>query len=591
MTKIQLLLQGYETDNHNSYSVTVETFVTLYVYKSLNVALNDFEIIIVNYKDNGDKFRIQINREKYSYIDHVDIVERATACNPPILFLGDGHVIAGLCSVVRSIIKSCLATNSNGFCSKLLGFKSACLQSPTESSIWTKYCEMDIITCIKSMNQFFCGGKKGESVVVDRYSIPEDLLKFESHLKQPVRAHNVYKLADELSNMQIDRSTPIRHLSIEHKFAEGHNLTLSDAVLFPCFYIIFERFFHRSQSNIPIPLIKKWFENVRHYDENRLERVFKELRYGEEPVSEKVVTSYEVEKLIDFSLYKSDPNRYKPKNRIYTRQADIEKSLKLIELLENIVVSSDIDKHNTLGRQQSPINWCTIPDDILDVDSIPVSRLKRKRDQLLNMAAEIVSIAKNGDRIVDFCSGTGHLAILLAHLLPHCHIILLETKEFSVNIAKERAAKLHLKNISFYQCNLDYFTQPFEIGTSLHACGVATDIVLQLCVKKRAHFVSAPCCYGKIHQMPHVTYPRSKLFSRVITYSDYNYIAHCADQTHDIATGKCNQEKSVQGDRCMDIIDTDRKIMAEENGYRVILTKMIPENCSIKNRMLVGISK
>ena len=62
------------------------------------------------------------------------------------------------------------------------------------------------------------------------------------------------------------------------------------------------------------------------------------------------------------------------------------------------------------------------------------------------------------------------------------------------------------------QTNLDYFTGDFDVGTCLHACGVATDLVLQRCLDKRASFVVCPCCYGAI-QNPHtVLYPRSRAF-------------------------------------------------------------------------------
>ena len=51
-------------------------------------------------------------------------------------------------------------------------------------------------------------------------------------------------------------------------------------------------------------------------------------------------------------------------------------------------------------------------------------RLEKKCQQLENLASAVIGMAKPGDVIVDFCSGGGHLAILLAYLLPSvCEII------------------------------------------------------------------------------------------------------------------------------------------------------------------------
>jgi len=88
---------------------------------------------------------------------------------------------------------------------------------------------------------------------------------------------------------------------------------------------------------------------------------------------------------------------------------------------------------------------------------LPESRLERKGQQLENLAKAALKLARNGDIIVDFCSGAGHLGIILAHFLPRCHVILLENKEESLRRARQRVDKLNLSNVSFYQCNLDYF--------------------------------------------------------------------------------------------------------------------------------------
>ena len=54
----------------------------------------------------------------------------------------------------------------------------------------------------------------------------------------------------------------------------------------------------------------------------------------------------------------------------------------------------------------------------------------------------------------------------------------MENKEESLMRAILRVKRLGLSNCRFFQGNMDYFTGKFDIGVSLHACGVATDLVI-----------------------------------------------------------------------------------------------------------------
>jgi hypothetical protein len=38
---------------------------------------------------------------------------------------------------------------------------------------------------------------------------------------------------------------------------------------------------------------------------------------------------------------------------------------------------------------------------------------------------------------------------------------------------------------------------PFDLGFCLHACGMLTDWVQEICVAARASYVLCPCCYGQ----------------------------------------------------------------------------------------------
>lgn len=48
----------------------------------------------------------------------------------------------------------------------------------------------------------------------------------------------------------------------------------------------------------------------------------------------------------------------------------------------------------------------------------------------------------------------------------------------------------------------------FIFQVALHACGVATDMVIEHCIKTRASFVTCPCCYGFIQNTSKFNFPK-----------------------------------------------------------------------------------
>jgi len=162
-------------------------------------------------------------------------------------------------------------------------------------------------------------------------------------------------------------------------------------------------------------------------------------------------------------------------------------------------------------------------------------------------------------------------------------VILVENKEESVRRATQRIACSGAKNITVVQCNLGRFHAPFNIGICLHGCGIATDLVLAKCVAACASFVVSPCCYGSLHNVHPVVYPRSDLFNTAgVKYSEYLAIGHAADQT------EATIAKSGQGRICMAVVDSDRCHMAKQFGYITRLFLMTPPTCSPKNHILTG---
>jgi len=162
-------------------------------------------------------------------------------------------------------------------------------------------------------------------------------------------------------------------------------------------------------------------------------------------------------------------------------------------------------------------------------------------------------------------------------------VILVENKEESVRRAMERIAGSGADNITIVQCNLGRFHAPFHIGICLHACGVATDLVLAKCFASSASFVVSPCCYGAVRNGHSVTYPRSQIFqSAGLEYLEYLALGHAADQT------EARIGKSGQGRVCMSLVDSDRCHLAQQLGYTTQLFVMTPPTCSPKNHILTG---
>ena len=95
---------------------------------------------------------------------------------------------------------------------------------------------------------------------------------------------------------------------------------------------------------------------------------------------------------------------------------------------------------------------------------MPPDRLERKCGQLSSLAAPLAHLAQTGDIIVDFCSGGGHLGLLVAHLLPGSRVHMVENKEESLARARSRGLDMGLDNVWFYQCNLEFYVGKFNIG-------------------------------------------------------------------------------------------------------------------------------
>lgn len=543
-------------DESSCFRVPLDSLVTLFTLKHCRGA--QAHLVLVKCATQELAYTVNLSGLPYEIQEEMEVVAMAQSCRLPLVLLADNATcIAGLCAVLRQVIKMAPKCYHH-----LLGFRQGCLMACAEVSLWTRFCEVDVIKTVDSL--------MGECFT-NVFSIPEDVVRFEFHMNQPLRIHNVQKKRQELEKAKV-----IGEEIVEHAFAEGPSMTLSDLILIPCFHIILKTI---GNGNVKksIPLTMAWFNKM--MSNERISDAIKLIAGIEMKVENE--TECNIPYVAVQSLYKSDPKRYKPANRIFTKQDDIDVSLKIVSDLG--LVAPWLVK--PLGWD-TVIDWPSIPKDAHpEGGHLPASRLDRKREQLENLTRAVMTIAKPGDVIVDFCSGSGHLGLLLAVLLPRCRVLLLENKYESLNRARTRGTKLSLDNVSYLQSNLDYFVGRFNVGVALHACGAATDLVIERCIARRASFVCCPCCYGGVQPSHAVTYPRSKLLrASALTVRDYLVLGHAADQTHGAAHGK-----SAQGNRCMALIDADRCLAAQERGYVVTMAKLDPLTCTPKNNLLVGV--
>ncbi|XP_055303293.1 glutathione S-transferase C-terminal domain-containing protein homolog [Sitodiplosis mosellana] len=592
--------------------VTLETLIVLFVLECVERPSNIQVYLVSSGGSRSTDAAVEISKKSVQFTilpAATYASEEASNCSFPVI-VSENVTIAGLCSVCRAIAKY-----ADEKLKYLLGFKETCLHSPSEASPWTKFCEIDIVTCTKSVLKFH------KQINSEDFTLPIELGYLESHLRQPVKAHNMCKLTlDFAKGLKINNSQPmdnptvsndlngidsdgankinqkqrkpsnkkimVKNISVEHTFVEGPQISIADLILFPFIWLmqaILEKTATESLEQ-KLPLTYKWIDVVKNHP-----LITECMTILIEPtVPQRQQINYIVQDSDSFTLYKREAKRKRSKMRVFTKEDKIEQSLSKINQL-GIEISSL--SHDQNGNYED-FDWSLPYDALPEGGNLPENRLQRKKEQLFSLAWEIIAIAKEGDRIVDFCSGQGHLAIILAYKLPQCIIYMLDNKEEMILRARQRVQRLNLTNIRFIQCNLDYFIGDFDIGTSLHACGIASDIVLMHCKQRNASFVCCPCCYGKVIEMPHISFPRSKFYrSNNISLDEYFCIAHCADQAHDTKRERVNIEKSIQGLYCMDIIDTDRKLYMEEHGYDTKLTRLHPEDCTQKNRLLVGVKQ
>lgn len=104
-------------------------------------------------------------------------------------------------------------------------------------------------------------------------------------------------------------------------------------------------------------------------------------------------------------------------------------------------------------------------------------------------------------KIVDFAAGTGHFGLLLAAVLPHCTVTLVDTDEELLGVARNRAATLGpavSSRVTICCCPIADYNATFDVAVCLHGCGTLTDDAIARAVRHNAAFCCVPCCYSEL---------------------------------------------------------------------------------------------
>jgi len=260
---------------------------------------------------------------------------------------------------------------------------------------------------------------------------------------------------------------------------------------------------------------------------------------------------------------------------------------------------------------------------------VPEKRVQRKRWQIESMVRQVSYLLRSSKEesptIVDFCGGSGHIGLIIAHLHPKASVRIVDINPQAILRARDRVAKAGLTNVSTWEGNLNDFPHPFSIGVALHACGGASDSVMRLCVERGAKFVCCPCCVGKLRstrknnveervasvvkrkdddatkesgeknqtmvkKRKRLLYARSAFFRKRLRPSEYDALATAADWGHAecAESSKGTTPGLLFRTAAKSLLEMDRQMWIRESAYDVKLMKMSPLNASPKNDILVG---
>ena len=269
------------------------------------------------------------------------------------------------------------------------------------------------------------------------------------------------------------------------------------------------------------------------------------------------------------------------------------------------------------------------------------ARGRRKRLQVESFRAVVRAAAttlgldpggsKRRPTIVDFGCGTGNLLLPLAAQHPEADFVGLDLNPRSIDLLSARARDAGLANVAARVGLIEEYEGPCDLALALHVCGSGTDAVLLQAQARRAAFVVAPCCIGKLRDgglksvagmknaistadgdgdgktddlddelvvrpgggMPPLTviHPRSRWMRGEVQRPAYMDMAAAADwsghagvDAMEAFTGELGRLPRA----AKAAVELDRGAAAAEAGYGVRMMKMLHPGAGLKNDVIVG---
>ena len=198
-------------------------------------------------------------------------------------------------------------------------------------------------------------------------------------------------------------------------------------------------------------------------------------------------------------------------------------------------------------------------------------------------------------RVVEFCSGSGHIALPLAYLYPGVSVVMIDRNPRAIEIALERIRATRaamgdiglLGNVHTVVADIGAYDEPFDVGVSLHACGSASDVALEKCLVAGASFVICPCCIGK------VAHSRRSFVSRAMRAAmscerRFLDLVRAADFGHSASCSAAPSTKEQLRLRCKAFVEEDRRLLAEESGYSLAEVTRMPRDATSKHDVILG---
>ena len=110
--------------------------------------------------------------------------------------------------------------------------------------------------------------------------------------------------------------------------------------------------------------------------------------------------------------------------------------------------------------------------------------------------------------VLDLCCGKSYLSFAVYHYLTitmnrKVNMVGIDLKKDVIEFCSRTAENLGYSGLKFYTCNIDdyEYKMPVHLVVSLHACDIATDIVLTKAIQLSAKVIlSTPCCQKELLQ-------------------------------------------------------------------------------------------